>query len=359
MVLFQQLILPRDRRLLKENWKSNESYIMKPVASARGIGIKMVSKIDQIPKKRPVIIQNYIRNPPLINGLKWDLRIYVFVTSFSPLVAYIADDGLVRFSTEKFSLSTRNRFVHLTNYSINKKSKKFQSNQDAGSAEGHKWSMKILWGELQKQGYDTAKIWEDIKDVVLKTLIAAEGHIVQQVHKHCASQGNCFELFGFDIMLDRTGSVILLEVNVSPSLHSNSKLDQDIKGNLIADVFNTTGFSPYKPKPIPPVTSADRQANAKIFQRCLEMKNIELLNSLSSYHQYLILKIESERLRKGNLERLMPKPGAWLKYRKYFETLRIDNAVLAAFEDEYGDSELKRKAGAEKIYQIHTMKGRS
>ena len=78
-------------------------------------------------------------------------------------------------------------------------------------------------------------------DVVLKTLIAAEGHIVQQVHKHCASQGNCFELFGFDIMLDRTGSVILLEVNVSPSLHSNSKLDQDIKGNLIADVFNTTG----------------------------------------------------------------------------------------------------------------------
>ena len=51
----------------------------------------------------------------------------------------------------------------MTNYSINKKSKKFQSNQDAGSAEGHKWSMKILWGELQKQGYDTAKIWEDIK----------------------------------------------------------------------------------------------------------------------------------------------------------------------------------------------------
>ena len=88
---------------------------------------------------------------------------------------------------------------------------------------------------------------DQFSDVVLKTLIAAEGHIVQQVHKHCASQGNCFELFGFDIMLDRTGSVILLEVNVSPSLHSNSKLDQDIKGNLIADVFNTTGVLKISP----------------------------------------------------------------------------------------------------------------
>ena len=40
-------ILPRDRRLLRENWKHNETYIMKPAASARGIGIKLVNKLDQ------------------------------------------------------------------------------------------------------------------------------------------------------------------------------------------------------------------------------------------------------------------------------------------------------------------------
>jgi len=347
--------LPRDRRLLRESWKQGETHILKPAASARGIGIKLVTKLDQVPKKRVLIIQKYIKNPLLLNDLKWDLRIYVFVTSFSPLVAYIADDGLVRFSTEKYSLNTKNRYVHLTNYSINKKSKKFESNQDASSATGHKWSMKILWAELQKAGYDTDRIWVDIKDVVLKTLIAAESHIVQQVHKNCASQANCFELFGFDIMLDRTGQVILLEVNVSPSLHSNSRLDADIKGNLIADCFNVTGFTPYKPKPTPKVTSSDRQANAKIFQRAGEMTPSEMLSSLSAYHRWLILKVEYERRRKGALQRLIPGPGVWDAYKRYFDTMRVDNAVLAAFEDEYQHDEIKRHNGAEKIHQIHLL----
>ena len=60
------------------------------------------------------------------------------------------------------------------------------------------------------KGYDTKQIWIDIKDIVLKTLIAAESHIVSQLHKNCASQKNCFELFGFDIMLDKKSKVFFL-----------------------------------------------------------------------------------------------------------------------------------------------------
>ena len=61
--------------------------------------------------------------------------------------------------------------------------------------------------EKSWKGYDTKQIWVDIKDIVLKTLIAAESHIVSQLHKNCASQKNCFELFGFDIMLDKKSKV--------------------------------------------------------------------------------------------------------------------------------------------------------
>lgn len=40
----------------------------------------------------------------MINDLKYDLRIYVLVTSFDPLKIYTFNDGLCRFATEKYDL---------------------------------------------------------------------------------------------------------------------------------------------------------------------------------------------------------------------------------------------------------------
>lgn len=71
--------------------------------------------------------QRYIHNPMLIDGRKFDLRLYVLVTSMEPLRVYLFEEGLVRFSTKRYSLrNLRSRFTHLTNYSINKKSGSFQ-----------------------------------------------------------------------------------------------------------------------------------------------------------------------------------------------------------------------------------------
>ena len=71
------------------------------------------------------MVQQYIQNPLLIDGYKWDLRIYVAVTSINPLRIYVYEEGLVRFASEKYDTSDlKNIFSHLTNYSINKKHKK-------------------------------------------------------------------------------------------------------------------------------------------------------------------------------------------------------------------------------------------
>ena len=72
-------------------------------------------------------MQRYIHNPMLIDGRKFDLRLYVLVTSMEPLRVYLFEEGLVRLSTKKYSLrNLRSRFTHLTNYSINKRSGSFK-----------------------------------------------------------------------------------------------------------------------------------------------------------------------------------------------------------------------------------------
>lgn len=81
-----------------------------------------------LPRKKKAIVQRYLAKPYLINGNKFDLRIYVLVTGVDPLRVYIHDEGLTRISTSKYSLKNLdNRFAHLTNYSINKKADTFKA----------------------------------------------------------------------------------------------------------------------------------------------------------------------------------------------------------------------------------------
>ena len=73
------------------------------------------------------VISRYVTNPLLINGHKFDLRIYVVVTSYEPFRVYIYKEGLARFASESYStkFNKNNRYMQLTNYSINKKNDKF------------------------------------------------------------------------------------------------------------------------------------------------------------------------------------------------------------------------------------------
>lgn len=51
-----------------------------------------------------------------------------------------------------------------------------------------------------------------------------------------------YELFGFDVLLDEKLRPWLLEVNISPSLHSSGSLDYKVKGPLMANLLNMASF---------------------------------------------------------------------------------------------------------------------
>ena len=78
-------------------------YIMKPSASSCGRGIKIIGNRQDVKKKNGYIVSQYISNPLLINGFKFDLRIYALVTCFDPLKIYLFKEGLARFATKKYT----------------------------------------------------------------------------------------------------------------------------------------------------------------------------------------------------------------------------------------------------------------
>ena len=55
---------------------------------------------------------------------------------------------------------------------------------------------------------------------------------------------NCFELLGFDILIDSALEPWLIEVNLSPSLGCESQLDQRVKAALVSDLFTLIGIAP-------------------------------------------------------------------------------------------------------------------
>ena len=76
-------------------------------------------------------MSQYVHDPLLINGLKFDLRIYALVTSFDPLKVYLFKEGLARFATKKYTnnpSASEKQYIHLTNYSVNKKNDEYIKN---------------------------------------------------------------------------------------------------------------------------------------------------------------------------------------------------------------------------------------
>jgi tubulin polyglutamylase TTLL4 len=97
-------------------------------------------------------------------------------------------------------------------------------------------------------GLDFQETKHKIKDVIIKTLISVEPHIVNTLGRSTKHRNVCFEVYGFDILIDSKLKPWLLEVNISPSLSSSSPLDKKIKTMLICDTLNLVGVSAYDRK---------------------------------------------------------------------------------------------------------------
>nr|XP_021501004.1 tubulin polyglutamylase TTLL6 [Meriones unguiculatus] len=220
--------------------RKNKTYICKPDSGCQGRGIFITRTVRDIKPGEDMICQLYISKPFIIDGFKFDLRVYVLVTSCDPLRVFVYKEGLARFATTFYSYPCTGNLdeicMHLTNYSINKHSSNFIQDNSAGS----KRKLSTFNSYMINHGYDVEQIWRAIEDVIIKTLISAHPVIKHNYHTCFPSHtlnSACFEILGFDILLDQKLKPWLLEVNHSPSFSTDSKLDKEVKDSLLYDAL--------------------------------------------------------------------------------------------------------------------------
>lgn len=184
--------------------------------------------------------------------MKFDLRLYVLVLGTDPLRIFLSKEGLARLSTKNYEEANDENLeditMHLTNYSINKHSAKFQPNRAAIlDSSGHKRSLKFTLKYVEKvEKKSNTRLMDEIKDIVVKTLISGQPHLTN-MFRQCQlddfENSMCFQILGFDIMMDQKCRPYLLEVNHSPSFSTDSPLDEKVKGDLIRDAIRLLGLS--------------------------------------------------------------------------------------------------------------------
>uniref|UniRef100_A0A182LYQ2 Tubulin--tyrosine ligase-like protein 5 n=1 Tax=Anopheles culicifacies TaxID=139723 RepID=A0A182LYQ2_9DIPT len=248
----QSFLLPQDyKELIAAHNKCRGPWIVKPVASSRGRGIFIVNSPDQISSFEQVVVAKYISDPLCIDGHKCDIRIYVAVTSFDPLIIYIYEEGLVRLATVKYDRTAENLWnpcMHLCNYSINKYHTDYIRSSNAGEEDvGHKWTLSALLRHLRSQGCNTEQLMLAIEDLIIKAIFSCTQPIVSACRMFVPHTGNCFELYGFDILIDDMLKPWLLEVNLSPSLGCDTPLDTKVKASMLTDLLTMVGIPAISP----------------------------------------------------------------------------------------------------------------
>nr|XP_040032835.1 tubulin polyglutamylase ttll6 isoform X1 [Gasterosteus aculeatus aculeatus] len=325
-------LFPRDYNIFPRTWclpadysdfqaftraKKSKTYICKPDSGCQGKGIVITKAIKDIQPGEHMICQVYISRPYIIDGYKFDLRIYVLVTSCDPLSIFMFKEGLARFCTSKYSEPTQGNVddvcMHLTNYSINKNSKNFVRDEDTGS----KRKLSTLNKLLESITGNTDKMWDDIEDVIVKTLISAHPTLKHNYHtcfpNHTTGSA-CFEILGFDVLLDHRLRPWVLEVNHSPSFTTDSPLDREVKDALLYDTLVLINLDACDRRKI--TKEERRRVKDRLQQNSTREARSEELRQCQAATLEQMERYEAKHL--GGFRRIYPREGGE-KYDKYFK----------------------------------------
>eukprot|EP00736_Rhodelphis_marinus_P001301 Rmarinus@m.24467 len=220
-------VLPKQcETVLQEMMNHRLVIIVKPDKGSEGKNIfvtdsptSLKSYVDRAAAKgssHRFIAQTYINPPMLLKGFKFDFRVYVLVASLDPLRVYVCREGFARVCPLPYKSEFGEKFDpgrHLTNYSLNKSDPNFDIDRCKRPIAA---MLEALIAEKKLKSVTT--FWDEVDSLALATCAAMTTDLKKESQRKKLSHSNCFQVLGFDILLDAKGKCSLLEVNARPRL---------------------------------------------------------------------------------------------------------------------------------------------
>lgn len=225
-------VLPKqDSEFVAAFAKQDKTFIIKPDGGSFGRGITILNPGQ--PYTTPhglAVAQEYI-DSYLIDNYKFDLRVYVLVASVTPLKIYVYRDGVARFCSEK-SGSDSSIYSQLTNVAL-------QKHRPGVDISKISRLISDILPIMEANGVDIDLLWKKIDRAIALAVISAMGSLKKGEKRRCPGNQypRCFQMLGFDVLLDKELNPWILEVNYRPSLKFYRGPERRMKVGMITDVL--------------------------------------------------------------------------------------------------------------------------
>ena len=196
------------------------------------------NKGDEIPMSdtyitEKIIVQKYIEKPLCYYGRKCDMRVWVLLNQ--DMKVFVYKEGHLKTCSEKFDINNnKDAFIHITNYSFQKHCLNFQKYELGNEVPFHDFQRFLDIEYKDKKANVKEYIMNQVKYIIELTMKSVKDKINPNKSKYC------FEIFGYDFMMDVNLNVYLIEINTNPGIEISSPWIKAIIPRMVDDALRLT-----------------------------------------------------------------------------------------------------------------------
>uniref|UniRef100_A0A336L223 CSON003602 protein n=1 Tax=Culicoides sonorensis TaxID=179676 RepID=A0A336L223_CULSO len=313
--------LPKDEELFREYAKLNpDKMFVQKGNKHRDIYIRSVDEIDY--KNEETFIQEYIDRPFLVDGHKFDIGIYVIITSVNPLRIYMYNgEILFRYCPVKyhpFDSKNVDKYVvgddYLPTWEV-PALQKYYKTQGFGMRDSFD-------AYVRTQGKDPKIIWKRAEEAIRSVIVKAEKDVLPFLRNY-QYRSSFFEMIRFDLIINEDLDVYIMEANMSPNLSSDHfKPNALLYEQVLYNVFGLVGIGSHVQRdsfkrqetPTEHMQSANKNivvnpevcGEAPCIESCAPEQCQLCFTCLNSYQLFDLHAAFREHLNRGETKRVFP-----------------------------------------------------